>query len=296
MTKDSGSRPNRCNWRAVAATLGAAMLMACSTVMPAQSQESGVAELGPGEDPTYADLVTFALASDLVAIVQVDDAIAFPPERAPDVPASRVRLYIESLTQSLLASDRGVGESLVFVTDTDRESDGDVPDWEDRSFVIFADQSTTRPNEVQLVSSRAMFPTGPVIEARVRRVLRQLAASDAPQAITGLRDVISIAGNLAGESETQMFVETASGAPVSLTVLRRPGMEPQWGVSLGEIVDTSARPPERESLAWFRFACSLPADLPADAFLQSDRTAQQRAREDYAFVLRALGPCERRYS
>ncbi len=296
MTFQAYNKPNHSLWRSTLMGFAASLLMACSTVMPAQSQDTPEAELGPGEQPTYADLVTFALASDLVAIVTVDDAIAFPPERAPNVPPARVRIYIESLTQSLLASPRGVGESLIFVTETDREPDGDVPDWEDRRFIIFADQSATRPNEVQLVSSRAMFPAGPVVEARVRRVLRQLAAADIPTAITGIRDVISIEGNLAGESETQMFVETESGAPVSLTVLRRPGMQPQWGVSLGEIVDTSARPPERESLAWFRFACSLPAELPADAFLQSDRASQQRAREDYAFVRRELGPCERRYS
>lgn len=281
--------------RCAAVALGTALLTACATSLSAQPQEQ-TAELGPGEDPTYADLVTFALESDLVAVVTVDRSIAFSQERAPNVPPARVRLYIESLTQSLLASTRGVGESMVFVTETQRDRDGDAPDWEDRNFVIFADHASSPPNAVQLVSSRAMFPAGPVIEERVRRVLRQIASADAPPAISGVRDVISIEGNLAGESETQMFVETVTGAPVSLTVLRRPGMRPQWGISLGEIVDTAAAPPERESLAWFRFACSLPAELPDEAFLQRDRESQLRAREDYAFVLRELGACERRYS
>ena len=296
MFSGPSSLSNRRKLRAALAGFGAALLMACSTAMPAQTEGGSAMELRAGEAPTYADLVTFALAADTVAIVTVDDAIAFPPERAPDVAPDRVRLYVESLTRNLLAAPSGVGESLIFVAETDREADGDAPDWDERDFVIFADQSRTRPGEVQLVSSRAMFPAGPVIEARVRNVLRQLAAADAPTAITGVRDVISVEGNLAGESETQMFVETASGAPVSLTVLRRPGMPAEWGVSLGEIVDTTARPPERETLAWYRFACSLPRELPSDAFLQGDRTAQQRARQDYAFVLSELGDCERRYS
>lgn len=286
-------------WRGSAATLLAVFLIACSTVIPvapAVSQDNSAAELGPGQDPTYADLVTFALDADLVAIVTVDDQIAFSEERAPNVPPARVRLYIESLTRNLLAAPGGTGESLVFVTETDRERDGDPPDWEDRDFVIFADLVRERPGFVQLVSSRAMFPSGPVIEGRVRRVLRQLAEADVPPAITGVRDVISVPGNLAGESETQMFIETESGAPVSLTVIRRPGMRPQWGVSLGEIVDMTARPPEPETIAWFRFACSLPRELPGDAFLQTDRESVSRAMDDYDYVLRQLGPCERRYS
>ncbi len=282
--------------------LAASALAACSTALPslpALSQdrdEAMVVELGQGEDPTYADLVTYALEAELVATVQIDEAIAFSQERAPDVRPERVRLYIESLTQNLLTAPRGVGESLIFVTETDRDADGDAPDWDNRSFVIFADMSTTQPNAVQLISSRAMFPSGPVLQERVRRVLRQLAAADATPPITGVRDVISVPGNLAGESETQMFVETTTGAPVSLTVIRRPGQAPEWGVSLGEIVDVSARPPEPETLAWFRFACSLPESLSDDTFLQDDAESRRRAREDYAFVREQLGPCERRYS
>ena len=275
------------------------LLAGCATALPAQMRGESAPvsyELRPGEDPTYADLVTFALEADIVAIVTIEDQRTFPPERAPDVPVSRARLYIESLTRNLLAANGGIGGTLVFVTDIDREADGGVPDIEERDYIIFADQVPGRPGEVQLVSTRAFFPSGPIIEARLRRVLRQLAAADATPAITGVRDVISIAGNLAGESETQMFVETATGAPVSLSVIRRPGQAPQWGVSLGEIVDSTARPPEAESLAWFRFACSLPRELPAGAFLQNDRESQNRARADYAFVLQQLGPCTRRFT
>ena len=282
--------------RAALLALAPVALGACAAATPGPSSAGQPIELAPAQAPTYADLVTFALAADTVAVVQVDEQIEFPAERAMDVPTGKARLYIEALTQALLASPRAIGESMVFVTDAERDADGDVPDFEGRSVIVFADIVPTRPGEVQLVASNAMFPAGPVLEGRVRRVLEQLAAGDTPPAITGVRDVISVPGNLAGESETQMFVETASGAPVSLSVVRRPGMTPEWGVSLGEIVDTAARPPERESLAWFRLACSLPRSLPSSAFLQNDRESIAQAQADYAFVLESLGPCERRFT
>jgi hypothetical protein len=80
---------------------------------------------------------------------------------------------------------------------------------------------------------------------------------------------------------------------VSLSVIRRPGMAPEWGVSWSEIVDQAAAAPERETIGWYRLACSLPTELPDDAFLQDDAAAQARAREDYAFILQDLGPCDR---
>lgn len=272
------------------------LVSACSTISAAQPQVEVVAELSPSQAPTYADLVTMAMQADTVAIVQVEDQIPFPPERAPGVSPGDVRLYVEALTQALLKAPTSVGETMVFVVDQRRLADGDPPDLEERRFLLLGDLSTTQPGALQLLSSRSMLPAGPRIEARVRQVLTQLAAADAPPQITGVRDIISVPGNLAGESETQLFVETDNGAPVSLTVIRRPGMAPQWGVSLGELVDASARPPEPETLAWFRFACFLPRELPAESFLQRDRASQEQARADYAFVLAELGTCERRFT
>ncbi|MFB0613010.1 hypothetical protein [Aurantiacibacter poecillastricola] len=269
---------------------------ACATTGPARSQDAPPAELSEAQAPTYADLVAMAMEADTVVLVSVEDQTAFPAERAPSVPPSEVRLYMETLVQGLLKAPRPLGESLTYVVDRSRDADGDVPDLEERRFLLFGDLSASQPGSLQLLSSDSMLPAGPRIEERTRRVLTQLAAADIPPAITGVRDVISVPGNLAGESETQMFVETATGAPVSLSVIRRPNQAPEWGISLGELVDSSATPPEPETIAWYRFACFLPRELPQDAFLQTDRASQAQAREDYAFVLAELGPCERRFT
>ena len=53
------------------------------------------------------------------------------------------------------------------------------------------------------------------------------------------------------------------------------------------------RPPEPRTVEWYRLACSLPPDLPADSCLQEDRASQARAREDYRFILDQLGECAR---
>jgi len=86
---------------------------------------------------------------------------------------------------------------------------------------------------------------------------------------------------------------TATGAPVSLTVTRRPGMAPVWGVSLSEVVDQAARPPAFGSLTWYRLACFLPDRLDPAAVPAGSADDRRAAAEDYAFVRRELGRCPR---
>ena len=92
------------------------------------------------------------------------------------------------------------------------------------------------------------------------------------------------------------FRRQRAGEPVSLSVIRRPGMEPTWGVSWTEIVDQAARPPARDTLAWYRIACFLPDEIPEGALLSRDPASQAQAVEDFRFVQQSLGPCHRNRS
>lgn len=276
------------------AVSGAVMLAGC-VAGSVQAQDA----LAPRELPadkalTYVDLVELAAASDLVAIVLVDDQIVVPPERAPGLPPGQVRLYIEGLTQSVLSAPRPIGGELVFVVDQPLDARGKPPKLKKQTFLVFGDLDPARPRDLQLLSSKAMLATGPQIEQRIRIVLTQLAQADAPPTVSGIKDVISVPGNLAGESETQIFVQTTTGVPVSMNVIRRPGMTPRWGISFGDIVNPAARPPAPQTLAWYQFACNLPREIEEDAFLQRERSARDQARSDYAFILSELGECQRR--
>ncbi len=272
------------------ANLGGPVLAALGLILasPANAQEL------PAPNPlTYVDLVELGMASDVVLRAEIDDQIAVSPERAPGLAPHRVRLYVESITQALLAGSGPIGEELAFLVDMDRQANGKAPDIEEQAFLLFARRVSGRPGEIQLVAGNAMQPATPELEQRVRRVLTQLAEGDQPPLVTGIREVMAVKGNLAGESETQIFLETREGAPLSISVLRRPGMAPQWGVSWTDIVDQSARPPEPMTLRWYALACYLPPELPEKAFLQRDREARTLAREDYAIVLNEIGACQR---
>jgi hypothetical protein len=246
--------------------------------------------------PSYADLATFSDAADLVIRTQIRRQTVLKPDRAPGLAAGFARLYIEANTVAVIAGRTGIGPTLAYLVDVPLDAKGKVPKLKNREFVLFADAVPGRAGEVRLVAPGAQLAYTPALEARLRPILTELYSADVPPRITGISDALAVAGTLTGESETQVFLATENRAPVSLTILRRPGQQVQWGVSWGEIIDSAARPPAPETVRWYRLACALPAQLPSSANLAREAAERRLAAGDYAYVISQLGPCERRVS
>ncbi len=242
---------------------------------------------------TYADLADLAIPAKLVIRAQIRKQAPLAPEQSPQLRPGWVRLYIEAQTLALIGGNAPIGESLAYLVDVPLDAKGKAPKLKKQEVILFASPVPGRPGQLQLVDVDAQLPATPELEARVKSILTELASPDAPPAVSGIRDALSVAGNLTGESETQLFLDAEDGASVALSVIRRPGMAPQWGVSWSELVDQSARAPEPDTLEWYRLACSLPSSLPQDAILSRDGTSRFRAAEDYRLVLEQLGPCRR---
>ena len=279
-------------------TLAAPVVPAFAQAGPATAQSGGAGPTtgpttGATTGPTYADLAILAESSDLVIRAEIRDQITVKPERAPGLKPGFARLYVEGATRSLLAGQSGVRESLAWLVDVPLDPGGNVPKLKNREVLLFADAVPGRPGTIVLVDEAAQLAWTPALDARVRGVLTELLAADAPSKVTGIADALSVRGNLAGESETQIFLETSGDMPVSISVLRRPGQDPVWGVSWGEIIDSSARPPEPGTLRWYRLACALPSELPSSANLARDPDARALAETDYALVMSRLGECAR---
>ena len=220
------SRPDRAFFRRTRALAGALLLAAIAAPGAAQTA-------APAAPPaaSFADLADLTEAATLVALVEVRDQARVEAERAPGLAAGHARLYLEARTLALLGGRSALGESLVYLVDVPLDAKGKAPKLRKQRFLVFADPVAGRAGALQLVDPRAQLPATPENEELARTVIAALAAPDAPPAVTGIRDVMSVPGNLAGESETQLFLDTATGQPVSLTVVRRPGMDPTWGVS-----------------------------------------------------------------
>ncbi|QYJ07197.1 hypothetical protein [Qipengyuania flava] len=245
------------------------------------------------EGLTYPDLVDLSDGTPLVLKAQIRSQATVEPERSPGLEPGFVRLYIEARTSALIAGSVPVGEALRYLVDVPLDEKGKPPKLRRQEVILFARPVPGRPEQIQLVDPQAQFAYDPALEARLRPILSDLLAPDAPPRVTGIRDALAVEGTLVGESETQLFLDTENDGPVSVTIVRRPGQAPRWGVSWTEIVDQSARAPQRGTLEWYRLACTLPDRLPGSANLSRNPRARALAEADYALVREGLGPCIR---
>ena len=271
---------------AIAAALLA--LSASASASPQAADSRGLA----AAPFTYADLATLADGAPLVIRAQVGATAPVEPARARGVRPGYQRLYVEARTQALLFGRTPVGESLKYLVDVPLDAKGKAPKLKKQSVILFARPAAGWPGELQLMAPDAQLAWTPAIEPRLIAILDELAKPGAPGAVTGVREAIHVTGALAGQGETQLFLSTAAGEPAAITVTRAPGSAPVWAASFSELVGASG-PPARDTLAWYRLACSLPPALPARAHVSPQPEDRAAADADYRFVLDQLGACTR---
>lgn len=275
---------------AVVAAVAAAPIYAAfppqsATAMPNQ----------PGSDSAigYADLTDLVIAAPVIADATIRSAIRLKGDEAAGVAPGFTRYYVEADIGALVRGAGGLPPRIGYLVDIAPDSSGRLAKLKKTRVILFGRPVANRPDQIQLVAPDAQISWTPAEDARVRAVARALVATDAPPVITGIGNAFHVPGALPGEGETQVFLTTANGAPVSLTVLRRPGEQPRWAVALSEIVDEAAAPPARDTLLWYRLACALPADLPERSTASLAEADAGIARDDYHFILSQLGPCGR---
>ena len=271
-------------------------LTICLAMLPngGNAQVSNVpAVVSPVDRWSYAEIADLFLAAPIVARARIVEAIPVKDSQATPPRAATIRYYLVADVVTLIRGTDGIAPRIAWIADVPVDLRGKVPKLKRIEVMVAALPVPGRAAEVRLAARDAMVPWSAAFEARVRGIVASGLATDAPPRVTGIASAFHSRGNLPGEGETQIFLTTERAQPVSLSVLRRPGQAPRWAVALGEIVDEAARPPSRDTLGWYRLACSLPPALPQKAIDDLSPEDATAARDDYAFVIGALGPCTR---
>ncbi|WP_294055878.1 hypothetical protein [Sphingomonas sp.] len=241
--------------------------------------------------PSYASMAKLVLGAPLVIDARVKTADRVKPQDAPGLAAGRARFYVVADVAALIRGRAGLPAQISFLADIPLDSKGKPPRMKKARLLLFARAIAGQADQVQLTGIDSQRGWSPGLDAMVRGIVKEVLAADAPPEVDGVGNAFSVPGALPGERETQIFVTTRSGAPFSIQVLRRPGEQPRWSVSLGDIVDDSAGAPKKDTLLWYRLACGLPRQLPEASVAGEDPANARAAREDYGLVIRDLGAC-----
>lgn len=243
--------------------------------------------------PPYAATADLIVGAPAILDARIRSATRIKGPEAANVATGRMRFYVEADVLALIRADAPMPARVGYVVDVPLDARGRAPKLNKRRVLLFARPVAGQAAMIQLTTLDAQRDWSAELDALVRRIAREVVAPDAPPAVTGLGNAFHVPGSLPGEGETQVFVQTATGAPISLSILRRPGEQKRWAVALGEIVDDAAAAPARDTLLWYRLACGLPRSIPATSLADEDPANVAAAREDYRFVLDQLGPCKR---
>ena len=260
-------------------------LLATAAIAAQGAAQTSAAAITSADRLSYPDVVDLFLDAPLVLTTRV--ARVSEVSRA----SGNVRLYLEGDVVRLIRAPGTLATRVAWLVDVPLDARGRVPRLKGQTTVLAGLPVAGRPGVVRLAARDAMQPWSASFEARVRAIVAAGLATDAPPRVTGVTSAFHVAGNLPGEGETQIFL--AARAPVSLTVLSRPGQPRRWAVAFGEIVDEAAAPPARDTLGWYRLACALPPELPAAAVAELAPADAAAARDDYRFVVGSLGRCTR---
>jgi hypothetical protein len=271
--------------------LFAAAAAALLTILP-QSAQAAAPDSSPVA-PTYADLADLADSARMVIRAEVRKLAPVEPERARGVRSGWRRYYIEARTQALIRGDMSLGQSLRYLADMPSDAHGKPPAVRKKAVLLFATATQDPQGDLQLVAPDAQIIWDAATETQLRAILAELVAPDAAKKVTGVREAIYVPGNLAGEGETQFFLDTADQSAASITVQHKPGSPPAWGVSFSEVAAPVGSPPGRDTLAWYRLACFLPNALPGGVNLSDGADSRAQADADYRTVLGELGACPR---
>ena len=269
------------------------ILLTAAAVLTASAALGDSRSLDPVAPPaTYADLADLTDGAQVVIRAQPRKIAAVEPARARGLRPGWGRFYVEAKTEALIAGRAPLGEALRYLVDLPLDAKGKSTAFKKKSVVLFARTVPGRPGELQLVAPDAQLLWNAALDARIKGILRELYAPGAPPQITGVREAVHVTGDLADAGESQIFLLSLSGDPAAITVTRRPGSAPRWGVSFSELVASDAAP-VRDTLGWYRLACFLPPALSAAANISDDPADRAAAAQDYAYVRDQLGACPR---
>jgi hypothetical protein len=210
------------------------------------------------------------------------------------VRAGHRRFHVVAELVSLIRAPEALPARVSWLVDLPDDSRGRPARLARRTeLIVLASTVPGRPGELRLAAADAQLPYSAPLAERLRAIHREIAGPGAPPQIVAVGRAFHVPGAIPGESETQIFLQTATERPVSLSILRRPGEEPRWSVSLAEFVDENASAPRRDTLLWYRLACTLPSSLPRQSIASASASEARAIEADYRLVIQALGPCTR---
>lgn len=246
--------------------------------------------LATEQELSWTDWADLALASPVVLAVEIEKVDRLGRRAAPDVPPGEVRALVEGNLTAALKAPGLLPGAAAWLWQGPANARGRPPFAPPAHVLVFARplaggaDPSTQP--LALVSRSAQQPWSAANADLIRQLLMEARETGGDRMVTGITDAFHGAGAVEGASESQFFLSTRAGGPMTLMVRRSPVADPEILVADGDLVDRAV-PVTPRTLAWRALACGLPESLP-------ERLAADKGlADDYALARARIGACGR---
>jgi len=268
----------------------AAIIAAAAVPLAAQTSLNNAVS---NVNTTYADIADLVTEAPIAVDLQIRKVRKLPASQSFGVPENIARVLVEADVVTLLRGPGGVAARQRFLVDLPKDARGKIPNLKKQRFFAFASPVAGRSDMLQLIRPDALLPYNAQTNGTVRSIVEEVVKPAAPAKITGVSSAFYSPGTILGEGETQIFLTTATGDPFGISVVSRGDIQRSWTVSTSEVISDAVPAPQRGTLLWYRLACGLPRQMPADVTGPADSGNAARVVADYSFVRAQLGQCNR---
>ncbi|MFA7440614.1 MAG: hypothetical protein WCZ66_06555 [Sphingomonadaceae bacterium] len=272
-----------------------ALTLSLLVVCTAASVEAGAQPAGSSSDTSanglsWSDLADLAVTAPAVIRVRIDSVKRLSARQAPDVPNGSTRALVSVSLEAALKAPNPLPAQGEWLWQGPAGARGRPPFDRGERMLAFVRPVPGGGPDVQfyqLITPDAQLVWGPQAEADVRDILEQaLIPGNQGLMVTGISDGHRSEGNIRGVSESQFFLSTESGRPLTLSVSRAPGQPPTLTVATGDFIDRG-QPIRPQTLVWHALACGLPTELPPNL------AAMDGLADDYTLARTEIGACAR---
>jgi hypothetical protein len=243
------------------------------------------------QEVSYARLARSYLNESMVAYVRIRDSKKLPKTIAPAAPG-RSKFLVEAEVIRILKAPNAVNGRFLYLYEGPLDGKGKAPNFKKLELLVFLRPMNDLAVPFLLQTPDNQLPWSTDTESRLRAIAVEAQNPELRRIkLTGVQSAFTTDADDPYVHMTQFLFANRDGTVIGATMRVKPDGTGDVIHSSAEFLGNGERL-QANTLMWYHFACTTPAQLPAEVLADQPTDAEQATViKDYVTFKKALGVC-----